>query len=200
MKRNATSAASVLIVSALVTLAGSSVKASLRIQSDPSVALARTLQNKIDAIKAAEEKKGRSSETVTVTEAELQSYVLYEMRDEIPARVDALDVRLSDGAVSADTQLTFASDSTGNAVLDTLVSGTHSLFLKGKLAAVGERGRFELQEVRLDGIPVPTILIETLVERYVKPTYPYVDLNQEFQMPWGIDAITLTNGKATIRY
>ena len=72
--------------------------------------------------------------------------------------------------------------------------------MKGKLAAAGGRGRFELQTVRLDGIPVPTILIETLVDRYVKPEHPEVDLNEEFQMPWGIDDITITTGKATITY
>jgi hypothetical protein len=170
-------------------------------QNAVSERAARVLQEKIDAIQAAETKGNtRPPETITVSEVELESYVLYEMRDEIPARMDSFDVQLSEGAVAADTRLTFAPDATANPVLDLLIAGTHVLFVKGKLAATGGRGRFELQEVKVDGIPVPTILVETLIARYVKPKYPDVDLNKDFAMPWGIDALTITPGRATIVY
>ena len=170
-------------------------------QNEVSERMAASLQQKIDAIQAAEKNgNDRAPATVVVSEVELESYVLYEMRDEIPARIDSLDVQLSDGAVAADTKLTFASDATGNPLMDVLIAGTHNLFVKGKLAAKAERGRFELQEVKVDGIPVPLILIEALISRYVNPKYPDVDLNEDFPMPWGIDALTITPGKATIVY
>ena len=162
---------------------------------------ARTLQEKIDAIQAAEVARGReSTQTVEVSEVELESYVLYSMRDVIPAKVDSIDVQLTPGVVAADTKLTFPSDSTGNPFVDVVVAGTHTFYLKGKLAASDKRGRFELQEVKVDGIPVPLVLIETLVDKYVKPKYPEVDLKEPFPMPWGMESLSITTGKATIVY
>jgi len=170
-------------------------------QNDVSERSAKSLQMKIDAIQAAENAKDRKgAETVEVFESELESYVLYSMRDLIPARVDLIDVQLTPGIVAADTKLTFPSDSTGNPLVDAIVGGTHTFFLKGKLAASEKRGRFELQEVKVDGIPVPLILIETLVEKYVKPKYPDVDLKEPFPMPWGMESLVITQGKATIVY
>jgi hypothetical protein len=170
-------------------------------QNAVSERAAKTLQEKIDAIQAAETAKNRQgTETIEVSEAELESYVLYSMRDQIPAKVDSIDVQLTPGTVAADTKLTFPSDSTGNPLVDVVVAGTHTFYLKGKLAASEGRGRFELQEVKVDGIPVPLVLIETLVDKYVKPKYPEVDLKEPFPMPWGMESLAIGMGKATIVY
>jgi hypothetical protein len=179
----------------------SAVAGFLLAQNGPSAGAAQALQAKIDAIKAAQSNSnGRSPQTVVVSEVELESYVLFHLRKDIPARIDSLDVQLTDGAVAADTKLTFAPDTTGNAVVDLLISGTHNLFLKGKLSAAGKQGKFELEEVKVDGIPVPNLLIDTLIAKYVKPKYPDVDLNAPFEMPWGIQSLVITPGKTTIVY
>ena len=169
-------------------------------QNGSSAASAKALQAKIDAIKAAQTNRDRSRQTVEISEVELESYVLYQLRDDIPAKLESVDVQLTDGAVAADTKLTFAPDTTGNAVMDLLISGTHNFFVKGKLAASGKQGKFELEEVKVDGIPVPNILIETLITKYVKPKYPDVDLNAPFEMPWGIESLVITPKKTTIVY
>src|SRR5262245_2176627 len=202
MKRIACCVAALILTGAFAVLAFRFFAAApVAAQNDVSERSAKSLQMKIDAIQAAETAKGRQgTETVEVSESELESYVLYSMRDQIPARVDSIDVQLTPGAVAADTKLTFPSDSTGNPLVDALVGGTHTFFIKGKLAASETKGRFELQEVKVDGIPVPLILIETLVEKYVKPKYPDVDLKEPFPMPWGMDSLVITQGKATIGY
>jgi len=202
MKRLACCAAAVILTGAVAILALRFFAAEpVSAQSDVSERSAKSLQVKIDTIKAAETAKDRQgTETVEVSEPELESYVVYSMRDLIPARVDSIDVRLTPGVVAADTKLTFPSDSTGNPLVDAIVGGTHTFFIKGKLAASEKRGRFELEEVKVDGIPVPLILIETLVEKYVKPKYPDVDLKEPFPMPWGMESLVITLGKATIVY
>jgi hypothetical protein len=81
-----------------------------------------------------------------------------------------------------------------------LVGGTHNLYLKGKLVAQKGRGRFDLQDVRVDGIPVPNLLIQTLIKKYVQPKYPEVDLNKPFDMPWGIQELKVEQGKAIVVY
>ena len=150
---------------------------------------AEELQIKIDTIKNAKSDEGRGRE-VELVDSELESYVLFKLRKDIPIQMDSFDVQLAPGTVAADTQLTFTS-SLGNPVLDALIGGTHNLFVKAKLEGSAGRGKFELQEVRIDGIPVPLVLIETLVSKYVKPKYPDVDLKEPFDLPWGIEEIVI---------
>jgi hypothetical protein len=169
-------------------------------QTDVSQKTAKVLQSKIDAIRAAEKSGNHARKTIEVSEPELKSYVLYELRDDIPAKIESLDVQLTEGAVAADTKLTFAPGATGSSLVDLLIAGTHTFFFKGKLTASSKQGKFDLEEVRVDGIPVPNILIETLIAKYVKPKYPDVDLNEPFPMPWSIESLVITPGKATITY
>ena len=190
-----------LVAAAAVVLRTVAAEPVAAAQGEISQHHAAALQRKIDAVQSAQTGgKENVSRTINVSEVELESFLVYGMRDEIPARVDAVDVQLTEGAVAADTRLTFPSNSTGNPMVDVLIAGTHSLYLKGKLNALQGRGRFELEEVHVDGIPVPNILIETLIAKYVKPRYPEVDLNEPFVMPWNIDSLKITPGKATITY
>ena len=168
----------------------------------PSEKSARSLQAKIDAIKRAADTPGhkRGSSRVELSEDELESYVLYSLKGEIPAQMDSIDVQLVPDTVSSGTQITFNSNATGNPVVDTLVGGTHNLFLKGKLVGHEGRGKFDLQEVQVDGIPVPNVLIQALIKRYVKPKYPEVDLNEPFDFPWEIQELKIEHGKAIVVY
>jgi len=114
--------------------------------------------------------------------------------------MDSIDVQLTPGAVAADTQMTFNSNTTGNPMVDALVGGTHNLFVKGRLSGYQGRGKFDLEEVRVDGIPVPKVLINSLFDKYVKPKYPEADLKEPFDLPWGIQSIDIQSQKARITY
>jgi hypothetical protein len=157
------------------------------------------LQKKIDHIRASETSTDAASQEIEVSEAELESYVLFSLREKIPVQMDSIDVQLGEGTVGSDAQVTF-SKTTGNPVVDALIGGTHNLFVKGRLSGSERTGKFDLEEIRVDGIPVPKVLIETLFNKYVKPEYPEADLKEPFELPWGIDQVTLAPGKATIRY
>ena len=163
---------------------------------------AKSLQQKIDAIKKAADTPAhkRGSSRVELSEGELESYVVYSLKDDIPAQIDTINVQLGQDTVGADTQITFKSNATGNPVVDALVGGTHNLFLKGKLVGHEGRGKFDLQEIQVDGIPVPNVLIQALIKRYVKPQYPQVDLNEPFDLPWNIQELKLETAKATLVY
>jgi hypothetical protein len=192
----------VMAVAGLIVLRAIAAKEAAGRQTEVSARSARSLQEKIDALKKAAQTPSRKpgSSRVEIFEAEMESYLLYSLKDDIPAQIDSADVQLGPGSVGLDTQLTFPSNATGNAMVDALVGGTHNLFLKGKLAAQDGRGKFDLQEIRVDGIPVPTLLIQTLFKKYVKPKYPEADLNEPFDLPWGIQEIKVEPGKATVVY
>ena len=163
---------------------------------------AHSLQAKIDAIKKATRTFGhkRGSSQVELSEEELESYVVYSLKEDIPGQIDSIDVQLAPDTVGSDTQITFPSNATGNPVVDALVGGTHNLFLKGKLNGRDGRGKFDLQEVQVDGIPVPNVLIQALLKRYVKPKYPEADLSEPFDLPWEVQELKLENGKAAVIY
>jgi len=169
---------------------------------DASARSAKSLQQKIDAIKKAESNPNhkRGSSRMEISEAELESYLLISLKDDIPAQIDSADVQLGQDTVALDTQITFNSNATSNPIVDTLIGGTHNLFLKGKLVARDARGKFELQDVKVDGIPVPNVLIQTLFKKYVKPKYPDADLDEPFDLPWGMQEIKVLPGKATVVY
>jgi len=167
-----------------------------------SARAAKSLQDKIDAIKKAENDANRApgATRVEISEVELESYMLFKLKEDIPARMDTFDVQLEPGTVAAQTQLTFTSDATGNPIIDAVVGGTHDLFVKGSLRGSQARGKFDLLEVRVDGIPVPMILMQSLFDKYVKPKYPDADLKEPFDLPWGIEELTLEKGKAIVAY
>lgn len=167
-----------------------------------SAKAAKSLQDKIDAIKKVENDTNRApgATRVEISEVELESYMLFKLKEDIPARMDTFDVQLEPGTVAAQTQLTFTSDATGNPIIDAVVGGTHDLFVKGSLRGSQARGKFDLLEVRVDGIPVPMILMQSLFDRYVKPKYPDADLKEPFDLPWGIEELTLEKGKAIVAY
>jgi hypothetical protein len=191
-----------VIATGLVVLRAIAAKESAGEQMEVSAKSAKSLQDKIDAIQTAAESPNhkRGASRVEIFEPELESYLLFSLKDDIPARIDSADVQLGEDTVSLDTQITFQSNATGNPVVDVLVGGTHDLFLKGKLVALEGRGKFDLQEVRVDGIPVPTILIQTLIKKYVTPKYPEVDLNEPFDLPWEMQEIKIEPRKATVVY
>ena len=163
---------------------------------------AKSLQDKIDAIKKAKDMPDRApgESRVELSEAELESYMLFSLKDQIPAQMDSFDVQLEPGTVGAQTQLTFPSDATGNAIIDVVLGGTHDLFVKGALAGADGHAKFDILEIRVDGIPVPKILIQSLFDKYVQPKYPDADLKEPFDLPWGIEELTLEQGKATVVY
>ncbi len=194
---------------ALIALAGVIVFGTIaakeefgRSRTEVSKRAAKALQERIDTMKSAENnpKHKRGSTRIEISDSELESYLLYSLKDDIPAQVDSADVQLGEDTVGLDTQITFSSNATGNPVFDAVVGGTHNLFVKGKLIAQQGRGKFDLQDVKVDGIPVPNVLIQSLIKKYVKPKYPEVDLNEPFDMPYGIQELKVVDGKATVIY
>jgi len=171
--------------------------------SEISPAAADSLGRKINAIRLVEYSPERraSQDSLTVSDVEMESFVLYWMADEIPPRVESIDVTVEDGLISTDAELTLDEDnSSGNAVVDSLLGGTHRLRIGGALKGQDGKGEFELREVWIDGFRIPLFVVDLIVVGFVTPRYPEVDLDEPFDLPWGIDEIQLTSGLATIGY
>lgn len=174
----------------------------VRAQSGLSLQLAEGVQAKIEAMKkkqAAANPKTRL-ERADLSEIELESYVLFAMRQKIPAKIDSFDVQFGPGTAATDAQLTLGPNTTGNYVVDKIVQGTHRLFVKGRLTGAMGRARFELESVNVDRLPVPVFLAELVFNRLVKPVIPTADIKEPFDLPFGIDILNILPGRAIVYY
>src|SRR5262245_30078764 len=116
-----------IAVAVVVAYAGVLVlRSTATVPTETSQKAAKILQDKIDAIKAAEvdPKHKPGSTRVEISEVEFESYLLYSLKEDIPAQIDTADVQLGNETVGLDTQITFNSNATGNPVFDALVGGT----------------------------------------------------------------------------
>jgi hypothetical protein len=181
-----------------------SQESSETIPANVSPDAADLLWGKIVAIRAAESSSTRNRDaasSIRVTDVEMESFVFFSMKDEIPANVRSIDVTVEAGTISVATELLFDSqEGSGNPIVDILLENPHSLFVKGALEGHAGRGTFALQQVRVDGFPVPIAVVEILVGRFVVPRFPQVDLDEEFPIPWGIEEIDLAEEGVTITY
>lgn len=189
-----------IAAAAIFLLRSSSARPEIPTERSPQAAEA--LQTKIDQIKSAATDATRSeAQTLDLYEAELESYVLFRLKDKIPVELKSFGVKLDAGTISSETDVTFTgSGDNSNPVLRMLVGSTHAVYISGKLSGQGGHGTFDLEEIRFDGIPVPGFVVQALIGQYVTPKYPDVDLNKPFEIPYGIEDIQITKGKATITY
>ena len=201
MKKAAITAGLILIVLAAIVVFKSFPVRSASAGAQNAERAAASLESKINTIKkAGADKKRRERAKMDITEVELESYVMVYLRKDIPVQIESVRVHLTPGVVAADTRLTIPAGTTGNTLVDALVTGTHNLLVSGKMTTANGEGKFDLQSVNVDGIPVPNILIDALLRKYAKPKYPDVDLNEPFDLPWGIQTIDIGQGKATVVY
>ena len=174
----------------------------LLLLQQPSFNLAEGLQKKIEAIKAKQTAGAKARrDQMEVSHAEVESYILFLLQQKkVPAKFDSVDVQFVPADVAMDTQMTLGPTTTGSYIVDRIIQGTHRLFVKGKFAGGAGRGKFELEAVRVDRLPVPVFLAEYVFNRLVKPVLPAADIRQPFQLPFGIDTVAIVPGKAILTY
>jgi hypothetical protein len=167
---------------------------------------AELLRQKVATITAFSERKARQTLRTTITENEVNSYLVFDARDQLPAGVvDPSVTILGTGRVS------------GRAVVDLdavrRAKATPSLldptnYLTGRLpvTAVGVLttshgvGRFQLESATVGGVPVPKLLLQEIVSYYSRtPDKPAgIGIDDPFALPARIREIQVERGQAII--
>lgn len=167
---------------------------------------AARLQAKLDKIT----KNGSGARAVagktSITEAELNSYLRYELGDRIPAGVKEPWVsilgenRVSGRAVVDLTQVAQSRKSGGMLDPWSLVGGTLPLAVNGVLRTKNGIGTFGVESVLISGVPVPSFMLQEIVSYYSKSaSAPHgVSLEKPFELPAGIREIQLDRGQAIV--
>ena len=167
---------------------------------------ATQLKQKIAAITAHADKPARQPLRTTVTEGEVNSYIVYEAREQLPTGVvDPYVTILGSGRVSgrAVVDLDAVRKQKGpTSLLDPMnyLMGKLPVTATGVLKTSDGVGRFELESAAISRVPVPKILLQEIVSYYSRtPENPAgIGLDDPFALPARIREIQVQRGQAII--
>ena len=167
---------------------------------------AARLQAKIDRITKGSPARGRTPAKTAITEAEVNSYLRYELGDQIPAGVtDPWVSILENGRLAARATVDLARVGKGrksSGMLDpfNLLSGSMPLAVDGVLQTKNGVGTFAVQSASISGVPVPVWMLQEIVSYYSKSemTPNGVAIDKPFVLPNGIREIQTARGQATV--
>jgi hypothetical protein len=162
--------------------------------------LAASLQVKLDHIRRNAEQAHPDQQPTVMTEEEINDYIA-SGRVKLPQGVKKVVLQGHSGIVDALLNVDFdeirGGQSSYNPLL-TLFSGTHNVALEADAAGSAGQGRVHVRTVTIDGIEVPRVALDYFVEKYIKPKYPNVGIDSQFQMPDRIDVATIGYHKLTV--
>lgn len=194
------------ISSVLVGILGIAAIASLRAEGKASKRDAASLKQKVAAITAHAERSTTTSRRTIVTENEVNSYLVYEAGDQIPAGVVEPSIavvgggRLSGRAV-VDLDAV-RKQKAPTSLLDPMnyLMGRLAVTAVGTLKTSNGVGHFELESSSVGSLPIPKILLQEIVSYYSRtPEKPAgISLDDPFQLPARIREIQVDRGQAII--
>jgi hypothetical protein len=167
---------------------------------------ATSLKQKIAAITAVGEKPAAQLRRTTVTEGEVNSYIVYEARDQVPTGVvDPYITILGDGRVAARATVDLDAvrkQKNPTSLLDPMnyLMGRLQVTASGVLRTANGVARFELQSTSVGGVPVPKLMLQEIVSYYSRtPQNPAgINIDDPFTLPARIREIQVDRGQAII--
>ena len=170
---------------------------------------AEALDRKLSAIeqRRATAARTRKTETVTVTESELNSYLNLTLGPRIPKEVRELQVKLLEherleatGMVDLDQLKEKMAATSWNPLL--LMSGFVPVLLRGRFVNRDGFGSIIWEDVRVNAWSVPISLLEQMVARSTrKPDNPEgVDISAPFRLPYSVRRVRLEPGRAFLDF
>jgi hypothetical protein len=196
----------VVVVVATVATVGMMLTASTLAQVRASKRDAQTMTEKVAAIAAHGERPTKQGRRTTLTENEVNSYLTYELGDDLPTgivqpSVSALGAGLVSGRAVVDLDaVRKANNSTSLFDLRSYLTGRLPVTAIGVLRTTNGVGRFELQSATVGAVPVPKLLLQEIVAYYSKsPSKPGgISLDDQFVLPARIRDIQVERGQAIV--
>lgn len=195
-----------LLTPAILACALSAAAAGLRADARPTKRDAALLKQKVAAITAQAEKPTRTPRRTIVTETEVNSYLVYEARDQIPVGVVEPSIAaLGPGRVSGRAVVDLDAvrkQKAPTSLLDPMnyLMGRLAVTAVGTLKTSNGVGHFDLESASVGSIPVPKILLQEIVSYYSRtPSKPAgIGLDDPFALPSRIREIQVERGQAII--
>jgi hypothetical protein len=152
--------------------------------------------------------KGSGTKQTPILENELNSYLRYELREEVPAGVTEPTITIvGDGRVTGSAVVDLdavkqARQSNSSSWFDPmrLLSGKLPVTASGVLQTQQGTGRFMLESAEISGIPVPKTVLQQVVSYYSRSAQnpSGVNLDDAFELPARIREIRVQPGQAIV--
>jgi hypothetical protein len=167
---------------------------------------ADALKQKIAAISAQGEKPASQLRRTTVTEGEVNSYIVLEAREQVPTGVvDPYITILGGGRVSGRAVVDLDAvrkEKNPTSLLDPMnyLMGRLPVTATGVLRTADGVGRFELESAAVSRIPVPKLFLQEIVSHYSRTAQnpAGINLDDPFELPARIREIQVERGQAII--
>jgi hypothetical protein len=194
------------IASVFVSALGLASLVSLHADVRTSKHDAATLKQKVATINAQAERPAKVARRTIVTETEVNSYLVYEAREQIPTGVvDPSIAVLGPGRVSGRAIVDLDAvrkQKAPTSLLDPMnyLMGRVAVTAVGTLKTANGVGRFDLESSSVGSVPVPKILLQEIVGYYSRtPEKPAgISLDDPFPLPARIREIQVERGQAII--
>jgi hypothetical protein len=152
--------------------------------------------------------KGSGARQTPILQDELNSYLRYELREEVPAGVTEPTITIvGDGRVTGSAVVDLdavkqARQSSSSSWFDPmrLLSGKLPITASGVLQTQQGTGRFVLESAEISGIPVPKTVLQQVVSYYSRSAQnpSGVNLDDAFELPARIREIRVQPGQAIV--
>ena len=126
-----------------------------------------------------------------MTEEEINDYMA-SGRVKLPQGVKKVTFEGQSGIMTGVATIDFDEIRAGQRSSNPLLSifnGTHVVRVEADAAAAGGVAKVHVRTVSIDGVNVPRMALEYFVSKYLKPKYPNVGMDSEFQLQDRIDAL-----------
>jgi hypothetical protein len=167
---------------------------------------AASLKQKVAAINAHAEKPTKAGRRTIVTDTEVNSYLVYDAREQIPVGVVEPSItaigpgRLSGRAI-VDLDAV-RKQKAPTSLLDPMnyLMGRLAVTAVGRLKTANGVGHFELESSSVGSVPIPKILLQEIISYYSRsPEKPGgISLDDPFALPARIREIQVDRGQAII--
>jgi hypothetical protein len=167
---------------------------------------ATLLKQKVATITSHGEKANRQPRKTLVTESEVNSYLVYEAREQLPTGVVEPSITiLGGGRVSGRAVVDLDAvrkEKNPTSLLDPMnyLMGKVPVSAVGVLKAINGVGRFELESAAISRLPIPKFLLQEIIGYYSRTaTNPAgINLDDPFALPARIREIQVERGQAII--
>lgn len=167
---------------------------------------AEALKQKVTTINAFAEHPARQGRRTVLTESEVNAYLVYDAKDQIPKGViePAITIvgtgRVAGRAIVDLDAVRLQHKTTGMLDPVNLLTGRLPITATGVLTTSKGVGRFNLETASVGGVPIPKMVLQEIVSYYSRsPQNPSgIGIDDPFQLPARIREIQVKRGQAIV--
>jgi hypothetical protein len=163
---------------------------------------AESTANKLRQIQDASQ-PGHSFGLVRINEAEANSYLYYDMASSFPPGISKAHLKLEPGRPHGTAEVDFdrlmgSLKTPPNPLVAYLLRGVHTLGVDGTFSGANGMAQFRLETVTLDDVAVPQMVVDYLIDHYLKAHYPDVSVDRPFPLPSSIQRLSVEAGSIVV--